>query len=61
MAHGEIHVYASLPLVVSSGVDISLTADNWYWVNYFTFPLETFNALQLSSKLYKWIRYAMEA
>ncbi len=59
MAHGEIHVYASLPLVVSSGVDISLTADNCHWVHCLTYPLETFNALQLLSKPYKWIRYAM--
>ena len=59
MVHGEIYVYASLPLVVSSDVDISLATGNWHWVHCPTLPLETLKALHFSSKPYKWIRYAM--
>ena len=53
-----INVYAQLPLVVDSG-KIDLSTSNWPWVHCLTLPLETFNALHLSRRPYRWILFAI--
>ena len=55
----RINVHASLPRTVKLGADLNLDADNWEWVHCLALPLEKLNALRLSHKPYKWIRYAI--
>ncbi|PPQ72951.1 hypothetical protein CVT26_014525, partial [Gymnopilus dilepis] len=55
-----IQVYASFPRVASLSADLDLSADNWHWVHCLTIPPQALTALHwLSSKPFKWIRYAI--
>lgn len=54
--NAEITVYAELPFSLTKPLD--LAPENWSWVHCLTFPVGDLLRLKLSSKLYKWIRYA---
>jgi hypothetical protein len=58
-AQAQITVYASLPRIVANGADIDLHPVNWEWVPCLTLPVMRLNALRLSRRPYKWIRYAI--
>jgi hypothetical protein len=59
-AQARITVYASLPRIVANhGADIDLHPVNWEWVPCLVFTVVRLNALRLSRRPYKWIRYAI--
>ncbi|KAF6744475.1 hypothetical protein DFP72DRAFT_825702 [Ephemerocybe angulata] len=57
----EIRIHALFPRTLNPDFDINLDASNWHWVHCLTLPTQTFIALPLSQKPYKWIRYVIGA
>ena len=54
----NVKVHAPLPHdLENTGANSSF--DNWLWIHCLTLPVEKLNALQLSSRPYKWICIAM--
>lgn len=54
----SILVYAQLPNDVSQEALTLNDNDNWMWTPILEFPIDKLNALRLSNKPYKWLRYA---
>jgi len=60
MENISISVYAHFPKIVVPNTELELELDptNWEWKECLSFPITKLNNLRLSSRPYKWIRYA---
>ena len=61
LLRSKFNVHASFPHAVALGTDLNVHPSNWRWVHCLTLPVETLNALKLSQRPHKWIRYVIGA
>ena len=61
MVATAINVHVQTPLRLGGDATPSLALENWKWVLFLVFPLDTLEVLPIQHKPYKWIRYCTGA
>ncbi|KAF9525360.1 ribosomal L37ae protein family-domain-containing protein [Crepidotus variabilis] len=55
----EIKVYALFPRVLAQNDKVGTSSSNWYWVRCLTVPVNELKNRSVTSKPFKWLRYAI--